>query len=80
MVEMLRYTDESAELIRKMRRKAYAIEVTGLEDGKVVGNLYPMDYQEHVEYMKKMSVPVEKAVVSVVRMNPVILVDSFKKM
>lgn len=39
---------------------AYAIEVTGMEDGKVVGNLYPMDYQEHVEYVKKMSVPVEK--------------------
>jgi hypothetical protein len=39
---------------------AYAVEVTGLEDGKVIGNLYPLDYREHVEYVRKVSVPVEK--------------------
>lgn len=39
---------------------AYAVEVTGLEDGKVIGNLYPLDYREHVELVEKTSVPVEK--------------------
>lgn len=42
---------------RNERILAYAIEVTGLEDGKVMGNLYPLDYREHVEYVKRMSVP-----------------------
>ena len=45
---------------RSERILAYAVEVTGLEDGKVTGNLYPFDYREHVEYVKKMSVSVEK--------------------
>ena len=45
---------------RSERILAYAVEVTGLEDGKVIGNLYPLDYREHVEYVRKVSVPVEK--------------------
>ncbi len=49
------YGDGSSERIL-----AYAVEVTGLEDGKVIGNLYPLDYREHVELVKKTSVPVEK--------------------
>ena len=45
---------------RSERILAYAVEVTGLEDGKVLGNLYPLDYREHVEYVRKVSLPVEK--------------------
>lgn len=45
---------------RSERILAYAVEVTGLEGGKVIGNLYPLDYREHVEYVRKVSVPVEK--------------------
>ena len=45
---------------RGERILAYVIEVTGLEDGKVIGNLYPLDYREHVEYVEKTSVLVEK--------------------
>ena len=45
---------------RSERILAYAVEVTGLEDGKVIGNLYPLDYREHVEYVEKTSVLVEK--------------------
>lgn len=45
---------------RNERILAYAIEVTGLKNGKVMGNLYPLDYREHVEYVKKTSVSVEK--------------------
>ena len=45
---------------RSERILAYIVEVTGLEDGKVIGNLYPLDYREHVEYVRKVSVPVEK--------------------
>ena len=40
---------------RNERILAYAVEVTGLEDGKVTGNLYPLDYREHVELVKRMS-------------------------
>lgn len=39
---------------------AYAVEVTGLEDGKVIGNLYPLDYREHVELVKRRSVPADQ--------------------
>lgn len=45
---------------RSERILAYAVEVTGLEDGKVTGNLYPLDYQEHVELVKRMSVPADQ--------------------
>ena len=45
---------------RSERILAYAVEVTGLEDGKVTGNLYPLDYREHVELVKRMSVPADQ--------------------
>ena len=45
---------------RSERILAYAVEVTGLEDGKVIGNLYPLDYREHVELVKRMSVPADQ--------------------
>lgn len=32
---------------------AYAVEVTGIEDGKVIGNLHEFDYLEHVEAVKQ---------------------------
>lgn len=39
---------------------AYGVEVTGIDDGKVIGNLYPLDYREHVELVKRTAVPAEK--------------------
>mgnify|MGYP006876759628 CR=1 FL=1 len=48
------YGDGSSERIL-----AYAVEVTGLEDGKVTGDLYPLDYREHVELVTRMSVPAD---------------------
>ena len=45
---------------RNERILAYAVEVTDLEDGKVIGNLYPLDYREHVELVKRMSVPADQ--------------------
>lgn len=38
----------------------YAVEVTGMEDGNVIGNLYPLDYREHVELVKRRSVPADQ--------------------
>lgn len=45
---------------RSERILAYVVEVTGLGDGKVIGNLYPLDYREHVELVKRMSVPADQ--------------------
>lgn len=36
---------------------AYAVEVTGMEDGKVMGNLYELDYRKQVEQLKKDAQP-----------------------
>lgn len=49
------YGDGSSERIL-----AYGVEVTGLEAGKVIGNLYPLDYREHVELVKRISVPADQ--------------------
>lgn len=37
------YADETSQKIL-----AYAVEVTGMESKKVLGNLYPLDYRKHV--------------------------------
>ena len=35
---------------------AYVVEVTGITDGKVIGNLYPLDYQEHFRHVKECAI------------------------
>ncbi len=44
---------------RSERILAYCVEVTGIDGGKVIGNLYPLDYREHVELVKRRSVPAD---------------------
>jgi hypothetical protein len=36
---------------------AYAVELTGIEKGRVTGNLYELDYKKHYEHVKDVSVP-----------------------
>lgn len=43
---------------------AYAVEITGTENGKVKGNLIELDYDAHVDRMQKLTVPVEKVAVT----------------
>ena len=31
---------------------AYAVELTGVQDGKITGNLYELDYEKHYERVK----------------------------
>lgn len=38
---------------------AYAVEVMGIEDKKVVGNLYPLDYRKHAGFVKAASIPAD---------------------
>ncbi len=35
---------------------AYAVELTGSEDGKIMGNIYQLDYQQHYERVRGQSV------------------------
>lgn len=41
--------------------KAYRVEVCGRQGDKVCGNVYPLNYREHLERVKKMSIPAVKA-------------------
>ncbi len=36
---------------------AYAVELTGIEKGRVTGSLYELDYQKHYKHVKNASVP-----------------------
>lgn len=36
---------------------AYAVEITGMENGKVKGNLYELDYKRHVEQLTRDALP-----------------------
>lgn len=38
---------------------AYAIELTGVEDGKIRGNLYELDYAQHYQRVKEQAVPAD---------------------
>lgn len=38
---------------------AYAVELTGVEDGKIRGNLCELDYAQHYQRVKEQSVPAE---------------------
>lgn len=37
--------------------RAYAVEITGMEGGAVKGNLYELDYQMHVQQLRKDALP-----------------------
>lgn len=37
--------------------RAYAVEITGLHKGKVVGNLYELDYRRHAAMLQKAALP-----------------------
>lgn len=43
---------------------AYSIEITGTENGSVVGNLIELDYDAHVERMKQLTVTIDKVAVT----------------
>ena len=36
---------------------AYAVELTGIEKGRVTGSLYELDYQKHYKHVKDASIP-----------------------
>lgn len=38
---------------------AYAVEVTGSEDGKIKGNLYELDYMQHFKHVVEKALPVD---------------------
>lgn len=38
---------------------AYAVEITGVEDGKIRGNLFELDYSQHYQRVKGQSVPAD---------------------
>lgn len=39
--------------------KAFAVKLTGIEDGKLMGNLYELDYREHSLHVKDAAIPAE---------------------
>lgn len=39
---------------------AYALSIKDVQDGKVIGNIYPLDYPSHVERLKLLTCPIEK--------------------
>lgn len=43
---------------------AYALSIKGIQDGKVMGNIYPLDYPDHVERVKLLTCPIEKVTVT----------------
>ena len=42
---------------------AYALSIKEVQDGKVIGNIYPLDYAEHVERVKLLTCPIGKVAV-----------------
>jgi len=43
---------------------AYALSIKEIQDGKVMGNIYPLDYPAHVERVKLLTCPIEKVTVT----------------
>ena len=43
---------------------AYALSIKGIQDGKVMGNIYPLDYPAHAERVKLLTCPIEKVTVT----------------
>ena len=42
---------------------AYALSIKDVQDGKVIGNIYPLDYGAHVERVKLLTCPIGKVAV-----------------
>lgn len=38
---------------------AYAVELTGIQDGKITGNLYELDYQQHYKHITEQALPAD---------------------
>ena len=38
---------------------AYAVELTGIQDGKIKGNLYELDYQQHYKHVTEQALPAD---------------------
>lgn len=43
---------------------AYALSLDGMHDGKVIGTIYPLDYANHVEHIKRLTCPIAKVTVT----------------
>lgn len=43
---------------------AYALSLDGMQDGKVMGTIYPLDYAGHVEHVKQLTCPIAKVTVA----------------
>lgn len=43
---------------------AYALSIKDVRDGKVVGNIYPLNYAEHVEHIKLLTCPIGNVAVA----------------
>ena len=39
---------------------AYAVEITGLRDGKVMGDLYELDYRQHTAKLEQQALPIQE--------------------
>ena len=52
------YHEQTKDLIL-----AYALSIKEVQDGKVIGNIYPLDYGSHVEQVKLLTCPIGKVAV-----------------
>jgi len=43
---------------------AYALSLDGMQEGKVIGTIYPLDYGSHVEHIKQLTCPIAKVTVT----------------
>lgn len=43
---------------------AYALSLDGVQDGKVTGTIYPLDYGSHVEHIKQLTCPIAYVTIS----------------
>lgn len=43
---------------------AYAISLTGIQNGSVTGSIYPLDYASHVERVKQLALPLSSVTVT----------------
>lgn len=39
---------------------AYALSIKDVWDGKVIGNIYPLDYESHIEQVKSLTCPIKQ--------------------
>lgn len=53
------YHEQTRDLIL-----AYAISLDGVQDGNVLGTIYPLDYASHVEHIKQLTCPIAKVTVT----------------